>query len=542
MRYPGSEPGLRPGLTPATSSSLSSLPMASVSTSAPALGFRGSFETAPGVLAEYSGASGPVTLYPEAVATPMDAADVATLVHWARAEGVPLVSRGAGTGMPGGNVGRGVSVDLTRHFARLHRVHSEARTVFAEAGVTLQRVEEAAREHGLFFPPLPSSADRCSVGGVVANNAAGARSFRYGTTRDWVAAVTATLADGSEVTLSEGDPGPDPFRRLHARLAPARDTILASWPRVRKNSSGYALDRFLPEGEALSLLPASEGTLAIFTGATLRLAPLPARRAVVLLSLRDLDQVPVVASRARDLSASACEFFGRRFVQLVDAAGTVDVLEAADALVLVELEGSKEEVAEGAHSLTALADSLSAPVSTATDEGERARLWGIRHAASPAVAAAAGRGLVSTQFIEDSVVPPDTLPAYVRGVEAILEDVGLDAVVFGHAGDGNAHVNPLVPWREADWRIRVRDALERSVELVAALGGTLSGEHGDGRIRAPMLSRIWSQAAMDGFRAAKTELDPDGILNPGVILPLPGQDPLDGLGAGWPTLFAREAS
>jgi FAD/FMN-containing dehydrogenase len=136
---------------------------------------------------------------------------------------------------------------------------------------------------------------------------------------------------------------------------------------------------------------------------------------------------------------------------------------------------------------------------------------------------------VSTQFIEDSVVPVEQLAAYVRGVDHILDDVDFDRVVFGHAGDGNIHVNPLVPVNEPDARQRVREALERTVDLVAALGGTLSGEHGDGRLRAPLLERVWSSSTVSGFRFVKEALDPDGVLNPGVILPVEGQDPLDGL-------------
>lgn len=134
------------------------------------------------------------------------------------------------------------------------------------------------------------------------------------------------------------------------------------------------------------------------------------------------------------------------------------------------------------------------------------------------------------QFIEDSVVPPGRLPEYLAGLSSILAEARLEAVVFGHAGDGNVHVNPLVPTGDEDWRDRVRQVLEGVAGLVASLGGTLSGEHGDGRIRAPYLDRIWGPGSVAAFKETKGLLDPDGIFNPGVILPLPGQDPLEGLG------------
>lgn len=145
----------------------------------------------------------------------------------------------------------------------------------------------------------------------------------------------------------------------------------------------------------------------------------------------------------------------------------------------------------------------------------------------------AERGLHSAQFIEDSVVPPDRLLDYIRGVAGILESAELDAVIFGHAGDFNLHVNPLVPDGDPDWLERVRQVPHATTDLVAHLGGTLTVEHGDGRLRAPLLHRIWDAPTVAAFRAVRSALDPGRILNPGVILPLSDQDPLAGLGAAW---------
>jgi FAD/FMN-containing dehydrogenase len=156
------------------------------------------------------------------------------------------------------------------------------------------------------------------------------------------------------------------------------------------------------------------------------------------------------------------------------------------------------------------------------------RLWKLRHAASPMIAHEAGLGRISTQFIEDSVVPPRNLAAYLDGIAKILSRAAFDAVVFGHAGDANIHVNPLLDVHSPDWRERALRTMEETVDLVRSLGGTLSGEHGDGRIRAPYLSRIWDPGFVAGFREVKRTLDSRGILNPGVILPRPGQDPFHG--------------
>jgi len=365
---------------------------------------------------------------------------------------------------------------------------------------------------------------------MVADNSAGARTFRHGATRRWVRELDVVLSDGRAVRLGGGGEPPDPFSDLARRLASRRPVLEASWPRVRKNSSGYALDAFLPGGDAVQLLTGSEGTLGIVTGATLALAPLPPRRALVLLPVDGPAMLLRAIQVAEEVDAEACEFFGRRFIEVAGLEEDTRVGSAARgayALVLVGLGGEAPAVQTGLRRLRDFADDT---MEAETPE-DRAHLWEVRHAASPRVAAAVERGLVSMQFIEDSVVPPARLCDYLEGLDGILGDAGTDAVVFGHAGDANVHVNPLVDVRNADWRQRVREILEATVDLVASLGGTLSGEHGDGRVRAPFLDRIWSRSVVEAFRETKETLDPKGVLNPGVVLPLPGQDPLEGIHA-----------
>jgi FAD/FMN-containing dehydrogenase len=172
---------------------------------------------------------------------------------------------------------------------------------------------------------------------------------------------------------------------------------------------------------------------------------------------------------------------------------------------------------------------LPVPGGRATNPEEARELWRLRKAASPIIAREAGQGRISTQFIEDSVVPVSRLGDYLSGLDRILNAARLDAVIFGHAGDGNVHVNPLVEIHRPDWEEQVRTVLDQVVDLVASLGGTLAGEHGDGRLRAPFMERIWGAELGRAFQSVKETLDPAGILNPGVVVPLPGQDPLEGL-------------
>ena len=499
--------------------------------------FRGSFRADPAALAAYAAAAGPFRIRPSAVAVPEDAEDVQTLITWAARQGMPIVPRGAATGMPAGNVGPWLTMDLVPGLGEIESVDPTAGTIRCGAGAVAAAVARETARAGLTFPPLPSSAERCTVGGMLANNAAGARSFRHGATREWLTALDVVWPDGSRSCVGAGaDAAPAWSRALAADLSARLGGTVQDhgWPQVRKNSSGYALDRFLPAGDALQLMVGSEGTLGVVVGATLRLAPQPKERGVLLVGLPSLDSIPSAAAAAAEANASACELFGRR---LLDMAGpSVDPLvrdaaRGAVAVVLLEVEGDPDQVASGLTHLKRWATEEGIGSVVAVDEEGKARLWEVRHAASPLIARAAERGHLSTQFIEDSVVPVAAVPDYLRGVGEILERTGTDAVIFGHAGDGNIHVNPLVDIRTLDWRDRVRTILEETVALVAGLGGTLSGEHGDGRVRAPFVDRVWSPRLAAAFREVKTRLDPARLMNPGVIIPLPGQDPLEGLWA-----------
>ncbi|AHG89899.1 FAD linked oxidase domain protein [Gemmatirosa kalamazoonensis] len=507
-----------------------------MSTVTPPADFRGTFRDDLPARAVYAEGAGIARCVPAAVAVPGDAADVERLVQWASTTGTPLVPRGSGSGMAGGAVGAGVVVDLSR-LAAIGAVDVAARRVSVGPGAVRGAVEAAARAVGLTFPPDPSSSPFCTLGGMAGTNAAGARTMRFGATRRWVAALDCVFADGSRAVVRRGAPPPDvaPVRRFLAEVAPS--LVPNDVPRhaVRKESSGYALADYAASGDLVDLLVGSEGTLALFVGLELALAPAPAATSGVLAAYATLEGAVAGAALARGAGASACELLDRTFLD-VAASGATDadahalptVPDAAESVILVELEGASVDGARDA--ARALADALGAAgaldVQVALDAaGERA-LWALRHAASP-ILSRLDPSLKSMQFIEDGTVPPDRLPDYVRGVRAALARQGIRGVIFGHAGDANVHVNPLVDLRDPDWRARVAALLDEVTALVARLGGTLSGEHGDGRLRTPLLDRVWDADALALFAAVKRAFDPQGILNPGVKVALPGQAPID---------------
>lgn len=514
--------------SPSTSGTPSGAPLA------PPAGFQGDFLVAPEALSAWAGASGPFWLPPAAVALPRSAGDLATLVGWAAARGVALVPRGGGTGMPGGNVGPHVVVDLrSLDSARLLEatVRGEGPVIRTGAGCLASRAREVTEARGLELPALPSSAPWCTTGGMAACNAAGARSFRLGPIRSWIRAVEWVRADGRVETLRRGEGNPGEWAALRRQVEAVLPSPLP-WPDVRKNSSGYALDAWGATGDAVELAVGSEGTLGVITAVELVPTPPPAARRVVLVGVPELERLPELARRAPELgTARACEYLGR---QLVAYGGLADREELADiradaGLVLFELAGDAGAVASDADALRGLA--ADGGVREARDQSEMEALWTLRHAASPSLSRALEEGKRSTQFIEDGVVPTGTLAAYIQGLEEILGRHRTEFVLFGHLGDGNLHVNPLVDLYRPGWRRRVREILDEVVALVASLGGTLAGEHGDGRLRTPFLHRFFHPEVIRAFGVIKEALDPGGILNPGVIVPVDaGADPLAGLG------------
>ena len=499
----------------------------------PSDGFRGVFRADASARAVYSEAAGIAQILPRAVAVPADAADVVALVRWAARTHTPLVPRGSGSSMAGGAIGDGVIVDLSR-LAELGLVDAEAHSIRCGPGVLRDAVEAAARAAALHFPVDPSSGAYCTVGGMASTNSAGAHTLRYGAMRRWVQSLDCVFADGTRAEIRRGAAPPDvaPVRRFLA-AAPALVMAERGAPSrhagVRKESSGYGLAAYAESGDLVDLLVGSEGTLALIVGLELTLAtPLPAT-ASVLAAFASLDDAVTGAAGARDAGASACELLDRTFLDVARRGGApVPVPEHVEAVLLAEVEGADDRAVE------ALARDLGArfrragatDVILALDADAEAAMWELRHAASP-ILSRLDPSLKSMQFIEDGCVPPDRLADYVRGVRAALDRQGIRGVIFGHAGDAHVHVNPLVDLRDPSWRARVDALLDEVTTLSASLGGTLAGEHGDGRLRAPLLARVWSAETLARFAAVKHAFDPDGLLNPGAKIGLPGAHAVD---------------
>ena len=499
--------------------------------------FRGYYREDELARAVYSEAAGIGRAIPSAVAVPVDPEDVVVLVKWAGQTGTSLIPRGSGSSMAGAAIGGGVVVDLSR-INHLDKIDERDRTVWAEPGVLWSTLEVAARRKGLRLPVDPSSGAFCTLGGMVSTNAAGAHSLRYGATRAWVNALDCVFSDGDRAVITRGEPPPRAVAAIGRFLREVHGDIVSSDKRrpmmhlgVRKDASGYAIHEYATRADLVDLLVGSEGTLAIIVGIQLTLAPVPAATSSVLGVFPSLETATAAATRALESGASACELLDKTFLSYAASGKSADEklkqrMESAAAILLAEVEADSTEAAAAAAQNLAKAfrDAGAVDVDVALTLDAEQELWQLRHAASPILSDL--EHLASMQFIEDGAVALPKLPDYVKGVKNALAQREVSGVIFGHAGDAHVHVNPLVDVRQPDWRQRITGLLDDVVALTTRLGGTLTGEHGDGRIRTPLLSRVWHKDVIKAFAQVKKAFDPENIFNPGVKVPLAGQKPL----------------
>lgn len=446
-----------------------------------------------------------------------DQADIDAAVACCREFDVPVTMRGAGTSLAGQAVGSGLVVDCGSLDDL--EIDPSARRARVGPGVVLDALNRAAGAHGLMFGPDVASGSRATLGGMIANNSAGARSVVHGLTADHVIALDVTLADGTRSTVRRGAPPP-------AQLAAA--VPLAQGfrpPDLVRRVSGYALDALGgPDPDWPRVLCGSEGTLALTRSAEVALVPLPTARGLALLPFGSVDDALAAVSDLLGTGPSAVELLDRSLIDPANRPPAVrdllGVAVSAEALLMVEYSGDPGTVDACLRHLDG-ARLLRGPA-------EQAAAWavrrsGIARALRGAVADGAGdpRPL---PFIEDPAVPPARLAGFARDVRALLAHEGVNSVWYGHASVGCLHIRPLMDLRLPGTVAQVRRIAEGVADLVAACGGSLSGEHGDGRLRGELLPRMYPPATIAAFGALKRLMDPQGILNPGVLA---DPEPLD---------------
>jgi FAD/FMN-containing dehydrogenase/Fe-S oxidoreductase len=464
---------------------------------------------------------------PSVVVFPRHIDEAAAALDIARRTGVPVTSRGAGTSIAGNAVGSGVVLDFSRHLNRVLAVDPEARTAVVEPGAILDDITAAAARHGLRFGPDPSTHARASIGGSIGNNACGSRALRYGRTADNVVSLDVLTAAGARLTARSMGPnglaaaGPV-GAALDALVGAHLGLIRTEFGRFTRQVSGYSLEHLLPENGAdlARFLAGTEGTLGMITGATVALVPSPKAVALAVLGYPGMPEAADAVPGLLPHRPVAMEGMDARLVGVYRArrgeAAAPD-LPRGQSWLFVETAGDTETEARAAAArLIADAGCLDSLVVT----GAPARaLWRVRED---------GAGLGSRTPAdapawpgwEDAAVPPRQLGAYLRDFAALMAEHGLDGLSYGHFGDGCVHIRIDFPFSSAPGRYR--RFVVAAAQLVGKYGGSMSGEHGDGRARGELLPAMYSAEAIKVMAAVKAIFDPGNVLNPGVLVdPVP---------------------
>ncbi|MFI8203792.1 FAD-binding and (Fe-S)-binding domain-containing protein [Streptomyces sp. NPDC085937] len=447
---------------------------------------------------------------PLGVVAPRDADDVAAVLSVCREHGVPVVPRGGGTSIAGQATGTGVVLDFTRHMNRLLSLDPDAGTAVVQPGLVLDRLQEAAAPHGLRFGPDPSTHGRCTLGGMIGNNSCGSHSVAWGTTADNVRTLSVITARGERLRPGPGWAGaPTGLRELvDGELARLR----TGFPDLPRRISGYAVDALLPENRAdvARSLCGSEGTLAVLTEAELTLVRAPRARALAVLAYADESGAAQAAAGLLPYRPLTVEGMA---ADLVPAGAD---LPRGAAWLFVETGGDTEaEARAAAEAVVRAADVVDALV--VTDPARQRTLWRIREDAS-GTATRMPDGSEAWPGWEDCAVPPARLGDYLRDFRALLAEHGLRGTPYGHFGDGCIHVRIDFDLLTGPGVARFRRFSEELADLVVAHGGSLSGEHGDGQARAELLPRMYGAETVALFERVKGVWDPDGLLNPGMLV------------------------
>jgi len=485
-------------------------------------------------------------MIPLGVVIPKNVDDVVATINQCRNHGIPLIPRGAGTGLTGGAIGHGVQLDLSSYMNRIININPQDKTVTVEPGVVLDELNAALEPHDLHFAPDVATSSRATIGGMIANNSCGAHSVMFGRTVDHVISLTVVLPNGMVATFDNtseelASTTSRETRKINQALGKLRDDcyeeIQQRFPNILRSNGGYGLDRLGPPGkpiDATKIICGSEGTLGVVVQAKLRLTPLPKERAILLLHFDDLlealettpdilkhrpaaveliDELIITAGRRNAAINKQCDFINGN----------------PKALLAIELYDDEPHALIARLNNIASDSSIMAKTYHAERLGQLDKqqcLWQLRKA---------GLGLLMSQpgdhqpvaFVEDSAVDPTRLRDYIEAFKMLLSKEGVSAGYYAHASVGCIHVRPVLNLKNGADVAKMKRIAESVLDLALRFGGTVTGEHGDGIARSCWLEKLYGPLIIEAFRKVKTIFDPDGVLNPNKIVdPLPMTDHL----------------
>jgi len=506
------------------------------------------------------------TQLPIGVVVPTSTADVQAVMEYCATEGIPVLPRGGGTSLAGQTVNEAVVLDFKKELDEVVSIDPEAGTATAKPGITLARLNNRLEDHGLKYAPDPAWGDKSVLGGCIGNNTTGAHSLKYEKADGYLESVEVVLADGTVTTFdwmpveelheraeaaeAAADPGIEQqvYRVVSDVLRNQREEIEARYPDLMRNVSGYNLDKLLEDAEQRGevnvgrLLAGSEGTLGIVTEATVSLEPIPNETSVVLLTYDDVLSAMHDVAPILDHDPAAVEVMddvlldlARETPEFKSAVGTLP--EGTDSTLLVEfyadsVEEGKQKVAdlladrlpdyeaavgpsEGASGTTA--DEIQAvDALEAYDDDRQAKFWKMRKAGLPILLSRTGDEK-HWPFVEDTAVPAENLPEYVADIQELFDEYDTFASYYAHAGPGVLHIRPLLNLKADDGVDTMLEISDAVTDLVIEYGGSVSGEHGDGRARTTWNKKLYGEEIWDSFKRLKAAFDPQGLLNPGNV-------------------------
>jgi FAD/FMN-containing dehydrogenase len=484
-----------------------------------------------------------LSVVPALVAYPRNENDVRKTARftWQLAERgrvIPITARGAGTDQSGAALGTGIILAFPAHMHRILELDDKSGVAIVEPGVNYGKLQQTLQTHDRYLPPFPASLEYSTVGGAVANNASGEKSVKYGSTRDYVRALRVVLANGEVMEtgrLTKKELGKklglstfegEIYRAVDAMCDENTELIEKMRLSVTKNSAGYDLMDIKRRDGSLDLTPlfvGSQGTLGIVTEIVLDTEMYNPNTTLLVAYLDDIEkaQSAVLELRGMPEMPSAIEMVDEQLLNIVDKLNP-NLLKDVVAkpfpkiVLLVELdtpgERNQKKMAKKARKIL---ETHAASVVEETDPVKQEQLWKIRHSSATVVAHGEG-GLKALPIIEDGIVPPERFREYIEGVYQLFTRNHLQVAIWGHAGDANLHMQPFMDLSQVGDRQKAFRILDEYYNLVISLGGSTSAEHGDGRLRAPYLEKLYGPEIYALFQKVKQIFDPYGTLNPGV--------------------------
>ncbi len=483
------------------------------------------------------------SLAPSIIVYPRSESDVrkAARFTWQLAERgrvIPIIARGSGTNLTGAAIGSGIMLVFPAHMNRILEFDSKSGNVVIEPGINYGKLQQTLHTHNRFLPPFPASFEYSTVGGAIAINSSGEKTVKYGSTRQYIKHLRVVLANGEVIETSriskrelnkklgiatfEGEI----YRALDALLEENHDLIKGLAPNTTKNTAGYALDKVKQKDGSFDLTPllvGSEGTLGIITEATIETEPHNPNTTLIAALVDDIQVAEQVLWDIRKFSdmPSAIEMVDEHllaFVQQHNPNVLRGIIEPPlpKVVLLVEFDNQSERIQKRlAKKVQKILSKYQVPFRVETDPGKKDELWKIRHSAAAVITHNEGN-LRAVPILDDGIVPVERFADYLNGIYELFERHKIRPAVWGHAGDANLHVRPLLDLSQVGDRQKAFKLMDEYYKMVIDMGGSVGGEHGDGRLRGPYLPQLFGSEVYQLFQKVKQIFDPYGILNPGV--------------------------